>query len=268
MDFTFATYNQIREAVNSANIMQYTLIGGQAVACTWVIVKFIYAFVKDTYEGQNKMTNMINTLGLVFFIAFAPSVIDILDNTFASIEGLIQEFKGSKLNNSVKSILTQAITSTTEGVQDKGVIGWVMTLTDNSLSDLMTGLLNLFLGLLGYLLWAVDSAIFAIFYTERLIVMELYRFIFPLFVAFVGFDGLRNQYYKWVMSFIGILILPIPYIAVHTTVDLISDLVINQNKSEFEAINVLITIVVLIASIGMKYKILSQVGKKVSQILS
>lgn len=264
MSFDFGTYNDLKNAINASPIMEYTLIGGQSVACIWIIIKFIHEFMKDTFEGQAKMSNIINSASLIFFVIVAPYVMDILDNTFASVEEAIQGFDGQKLPQSIKDSF----------MYDMFGEGEAFDTGEGFLPDmrlLLISLLKALVGLIGFLLWAVDKAIFAIFYIERLVVLELYRFIFPIFIAFVGFDGLRNRYYKWVVSFIGVLILPIPYIAIHNAVDLMSNMIINNNKTggvHGTFLDMLITIVVLITSIGIKYKLLSQIGNKVSNILN
>lgn len=267
LEFDFGTYNDVKNAVNNANIMRYTLMGGQAVACIWIIVKFINAFIKDTIEGQNRITNLVESGALLFFVVLAPHVMDIIDDTFSVVEDYIQEFNGQKLPESLKGLLTTLFSSDTES-ESSGYIDWFISVLEMSFSDVMLGLFNLFLGIVGFIFWAIDNAVFAIFYMERLIVVELYRFLFPLFVAFVGFDGLRDRYYKWVVSYIGVLLLPIPYIAVHNAIDAISYMLLEKNNSEIESLNVLVTIIVLISSIGMKFKILSSIGRKMSKILS
>lgn len=267
LDFDFGTYNDIKNAINSAGIMKYTLIGGQTVAATWVLVKFIHGFIKDTYQGQNKYDNFLENLSLLAFVLLCPYAMDILDNTFSVVETYIKDFKGSKLPTAVKDTLIDTISGNINEAESSGIMGFFMSLTEIGLSDLLLGFMNILLGIVAFILWAIDSAIFAIFYTERLIILEFYRFIFPMFVAFVGFDGLRNDYLKWVKGFIGILILPIPYIAVHHGVDAISDMIVNKNQSPYQAVNILVTIVVLLASMGMKYKILSQIGRTVKNLL-
>src|SRR5690606_22996112 len=136
--------------------------------------------------------------------------------------------------------------------EDSSIFGGLLvTMATMDINSFLLQLGTLLLGIVGFLIWALDKAVFAIFVIERLIILELYRFVFPLMIAFVGIEGLRDRYFKWVVSFIGILILPIPYIAVHTTIDLISAKTIELNQTDEPLIGVLFTIVILIASLGM-----------------
>lgn len=264
LNFDFGTYNDIKNAINSANIMRYTITGGQAVAVTFILVKLVHSFMKDTFTGENKINNILESLSLVFLVIVAPYVMDILDNTFASVENLVNDFDGGKLPQHIKDVFTQLVVD-----EDSSFFGGlVITMATMDINTFFLQLGTLLLGITGFLIWALDKAVFAIFVIERLIILELYRFIFPLMIAFVGIDGLRDRYYKWVVSFIGILLLPIPYIAVHTTIDIITKKTIELNRTDEPLIGVLFTIVILIASLGMKYKLLSTISQKVANILS
>lgn len=258
LTFDFGTYNGVKNAINSANIMQITMIGGQAVAGVFVIIKLLHNFTKDTFGGERKINNILETFGLIFLITIVPYTMDIIDNTFASVENQLSDFKGSGLPTTIKENFKDMFLESTDSI---------LTIFSLGFTDFLFGTCQLALCLVGFLIWAIDSAIFAIFVIERLILVELYRFLFPLMIAFVGIDGLRNTYFKWVTSFIGIMLLPIPYIAVHTAIETVNNYTINLNKSDNEIINLLFTIVILIASAGMKYKLLSSISSKVSNIL-
>jgi len=264
LSFDFGTYNDIKNAINSGNIMRYTIIGGQSVAVCFILIKLIHSFIKDTWTGDNKMNHILENLSLVFLVIVAPYVMDIIDNTFASVEDLVGEFKGGKMPQQLKDVFVALV------IDEKSSFfgDMLVNLVSIDLNTFLLQLATLLLGLLGFLVWALDSAVYAIFIIERLIIIEMYRFLFPLMIAFVGIDGLRDRYYKWVISFIGILLLPIPYIAVHTTIDIISTHTLELNKTDEPLIGVLFTIVILIASLGMKYKLLSTISHKMANILS
>lgn len=259
LDFDFASFNEIKNAVNNSGAIKYTLIGGQGIAITFVIIKLIHNFTKDTFGGQKQITNIIETFGVIFLISIAPYTMDIIDNAFAWVDKEAFSFDGSgKFPTALKDNLKDLF----EEKEESGLLG----LLDTTLPQFIFDLFRILIGLIGFLIWAIDSAIYSIFIIERMILLEIYRFVFPLMLAFAGIDGLRDKYYKWVTGFIGILLLPIPYIAVHNTIDIITKLTIDKNNSDNALMNGLILIVVLITSAGMKYKLLSSVTKKMTEI--
>lgn len=258
LGFRFATYAQIKDIVESSDFTQYTIIGVQIFASSFIILKLIHAFIKDV-SGQNKMSNVIETFGLIVFISLAPYAITLIEDCFSFVDNAIASHNTNSIPSAIKMAL---IESTME--KETGFISGLNPM--NGINAIIMGLL----GVVAFLIYAFDSAIFAIFMLERLVLIEFFRFVFPLFIAFIGIDGLRNKYWNWVTSFIGLMILPIPYIAIYHIIEAIQTLLFDMNKSSGSAgsllFNLLITIMILITTVGIKIKLLTGVTEKVTKL--
>lgn len=255
LGFRFADYNDIKNIVNNSDFASYTIIGIQVFASTYIILKLIYAFIKDVYGG-NKMTNVLECFGLIVFISIAPYAISAMENGFSFLDDKIASFQTYAIPPAIKQALMESQT-----MQDS---------TFGVLTDLGSIILIGILTIVGFLVYAVDSAIYAMFIMERLIMIEFYRFVFPLFIAFISIDGLRNKYWHWITGFLGLLILPIPYMAIYHIILALQNLLFDLNRSNPSdpalLMDLLVCIVVMLTTLGLKYKLLSTVTNKVAKL--
>lgn len=256
LGFRFATYNDIKNIVNSSDLVNYTFIGIQVFACTFIILRLINDFVKDVYGG-NKMNNVLQSLGLIVFISIAPYALDGIENSFAFLDDKISNFQIHAIPPAIKDTLIEI-----EMMQDDS---WYQSMV-NVGSLIVLSLLVI----VGFLAYAIDSAVYAIFILERLIMIEFYRFVFPLFIAFISIDDLRNKYWTWVTGFLGLMLLPIPYMAIyHITLALQNKLFeINRSNPNEPSLlfDLLMTLIILIMTLGLKYKLLTSVTQKVTKL--
>lgn len=256
LGFRFADYNEVKNIVQQSDLASYSFIGIQVFASTFIIIKLIYAFVKDVYGG-NKLNNVLECFGLIVFISLAPYALSGIEDAFSFLDDKISSFHSYSLPPAIKDALiaSQLIEDST----------WA------TLTSIGSVLLMALLTFLGFIIYAVDSAIYAMFILERLIMIEFYRFVFPLFIAFIGIDGLRQKYWHWVTGFIGLMILPIPYLAIYHIMLSLQNLLFSLNRSKPSdpslLFDLLVCIIVLLTTMGIKYKLLSSVTSKVTKLL-
>lgn len=255
LGFRFANYNDIKNIVNNSDFASYTIIGIQIFASTFLILKLIYAFVKDVYGG-NKMSNVLECFGLIVFISIAPSALSGIEDAFSFLDDKIASFQIYAIPPAIKLALASSQT--------------MQSSTMSMITELGSVIVVSLLTIVGFLVYAVDSAIYAMFIMERLILIEFYRFVFPLFIAFISIDGLRTKYWNWITGFLGLMILPIPYLAIYHITLALQNLLFDLNRSNPEEpsllFDLLICIVVMLTTLGIKYKLLSTVTNKVSKL--
>lgn len=254
--FRFATYHEIQTLVQNSDFSKYSFIGIQVLASTFIILKLIYAWIKDV-SGGNKMNNVLECIGLIVFISLAPYALSGIENAFSFLDDELASFQSYSMPESFRKAFYE--------VESQQEDGWI-TAIQNVASLLVIGLL----GLVGFIVYAIDSSIYAIFILERLIMIEFYRFVFPLFIAYIGIDGLRSKYWHWVTGFLGLMILPIPYMAIYHITLKLQELLFSINRSSGDnpvlLDDLLMALIVMLSVLGLKYKLLTTVTQKVSKL--
>lgn len=60
----------------------------------------------------------------------------------------------------------------------------------------------------------IDVAITSLYLLQRLFLIQLFKFIFPLALAFATLDKMSDMFWRWIKIYIGLFVLGIAYIAI------------------------------------------------------
>lgn len=74
---------------------------------------------------------------------------------------------------------------------------------------------------------------------QRLFLIQLFKFIFPLVIAFSTLDKMSDMFYRWIKIYIGLFVLGIAYIAIVKFSVIIYDTL--ADKVSIKPIDVLLT---------------------------
>ena len=222
--FDFSFINGIRQTIESENILKYSITGFKAFAIALLGFKYLGKYFQTMDHEEPRLGGFMEILGSGMIIISADWIIDLIENVFAQIDD---------------TLTTQTVPFNTEVFTNA-----MMELI--ALQDGCSGLdcINVFIDsfvanctiVIFYsiycILWILDNLVYGFYLIERVFLIQIMRFVFPLAIVFSQIDGTKDFFYRWIKKYVGILILPIPYMAIFY----LSNIVM-QHTSQIQSIN-------------------------------
>lgn len=220
MDFSFI--NDLTQALNSNNIYQFSFTGAKILALGLLALKVLDMFVKENFDNQElKIGNLASILGYGLVIMSSDWIITSIENTFAGVDVAMQNTSSNlykELDDLIRKKVTEMVGDAEDGWDYAGVI----------LSNFFVMLSMVFAMLLGGLCKLADLSITASYLVQRIFILQLLKFLFPLAVALSTYSGTQKLFHSWILRYIGIFILGIAYIGIINGTSLLQRALLNQ----------------------------------------
>lgn len=222
--FDFSFINNIRQSIENEDILNYTITGFKAFAIALLGLKYLGKYFQNMDHEEPRLGGFMEVLGAGMIIISADWIIDMIENIFVQIDD---------------SITTQTVPFNTE-VFTNAMLELQMLQDGCSGFDCINVFIDSFVAnciiVIFYsiycLLWVLDNLVYGFYLIERVFLIQIMRFVFPLAIVFSQLDGTKDFFYRWIKKYVGILILPIPYMAIFH----LSNLVMTHT-SQIQSIN-------------------------------
>ena len=199
--------SEVQQNVESSSIFGAGILGGKALAMAFLLFKIIGNFLQ-TAENEEKppIGGLINIIGFGLIIVGSDFIITTIESLFSGIE---IEVASMNNNNTISAAKTQLyyIATQTSDMDTFDTIDFYFS----SLHIIFGLVLTYFVSLI---LHFIDVAVTSMYLLQRVFLIQLFRLIFPLAIAFSTLDKMSDMFYRWIKIYIGLFILGIAYIGI------------------------------------------------------
>ena len=205
MDYSWIS--SIQNALNTSPIFAYTIIGAKSLAMAFLLFKVMGHFL-STAENSEKppIGGLINIIGFGLIIVGSDFIVNMIEQIFSGVEVDVKN-----LNNfntmSPASRQLQLINETAESMGAMEKIAFYMSVIPSYIGAFLLVIVTLFF-------YLIDVAITSLYLLQRLFLIQLFKFIFPLALAFATLDKMSDMFWRWIKIYIGLFVLGIAYIAI------------------------------------------------------
>ncbi|MDV4099078.1 hypothetical protein CMT22_17790 [Elizabethkingia anophelis] len=263
MDFDFI--NTLINSLQSQNIFKYAFTGTKVLAMAFLLFRFLETYIKNFETESPQIGGILTVLGSGLMIMSGGWIIDFIENLFAGID--------TSMHSTSSDLYTQLMENIWLKYSQifEGCDAWYdyIGTAVGAILDIIFIFLALIIAVFGKV---ADLSITAGYLVQRVFILQLLKFLFPLMLAFGTFSKMENMLYSWIKRYIGIFILGIAYIGIINFMSLIQGSLLSQfgkiDDGFFDqsyGSGVLITIVV---TITIKIKLLHSVTSYVMSMFS
>jgi len=267
MDFAFI--NDLMNKIDSNTLFGAGITGAKIVALFFLLLRLLDQYSKDNFDGQPKMGGSLNVLGFGFIIMSSDWVIKAIEKAFAGVDKTMASTQTdlySKLSEQIWTKYTELIPTGQTGFLDS------LAIIEAYISNGFAIAMLIVAAVLAGLCKIADLSITAGYLLQRVFILQLLKFLFPLAIAFSTSSQFGKFFYSWIMRYIGIFILGIAYIGIIKFTTMVGLSLANQfdTKSDigftamsFYSFGLLVTIIV---TFTIKVKLFSVVTSYVSNM--
>ena len=199
--------SEVQRSVESSNIFGAGILGGKALAMAFLLFKIIGNFLQ-TAENEEKppIGGLINIIGFGLIIVGSDFIITTIESLFSGIEVDVATMNRANTISPAKQQL-DFIAEQTKDLGTFETIDFYLSILDILIGLILTYFVSLVLNF-------VDIAVTSMYLLQRVFLIQLFRFIFPLAIAFSTLDKMSDMFYRWIKIYIGLFILGIAYIGI------------------------------------------------------
>lgn len=263
MDFDFI--NRLIQILEHNNIFKYAFTGSKVLAFGLLSFRVLEMFAKD-FEGKTpKIGNLMSIFGYGLVIMSSDWIMTSIENIFASLDVTMHSTKSD--------LYEQLLTRVGQEFDDMFHSYDVFELIGNLIIGIESVITLIIAMILGALFKIADLSITASYLVQRVFILKLLQFLFPLVVALSTYRGTEKLFHTWILRYIGIFILGIAYIGIINIMPIIQDTllsqwttynswnvkgqeVVSENYNDLFAIGILVTVIVVFT---IKVKLFSMV---------
>lgn len=226
MDFSFIT--DLMSKLDTETLFGDGIKGAKIVALLFLLLRFSEQYVKDNWnwDSQPKMGGSMSVLGFGFVIMSSDWVIKVIEKAFAGVDEKMK-MTGTDLYS---KLIEQIDTKFSEAVPIGNVDGFLDSLSVIE-AFVVQGPYILMLcvaAILAGLCKIADLSITAGYLLQRVFLLELLKFLFPMAIAFSTSSQLGRFFYSWILRYIGVFIMGIAYIGIIKFTTLVGTTLANQ----------------------------------------
>lgn len=265
MDFTFI--NNLVTSLENNNIFQYTIIGAKLVGIFFLLLRFLEIYLKNFETEEPKIGVFLSLAGGTMLLLSGDWIIDGIETAFASVDTSMSYTSSDFYKNLFTNIEAE------ENRIFGGAKKWwdyIGLFFANSLS-IVANLICLLIGVFAKL---ADLSLTASYLIQRIFIIKLLKFVFPLVIGFGVYPKFENLLYSWVKRYIGMFILGIAYIGIIKFMDLVGASLTSSFANtgvgkEDQLMNLHFgTIITIVICITIKIKLLNGVTSYVMNFFS
>ena len=265
MDFEFI--NTLIAQLQGQNIFKYTFTGAKVLALAFLCFRFFETYLKNFENESPPVGAVLNVLGYGLIIMSGDWIITSIESLFAGVDTAMQS-TSSDLYADLFDTIWIEIQNTFDGCE-----AWYDYLAAICL-DIVSVIFLIIMGILALLCKLADLSVTASFLLQRVFILKLLQFIFPLALAFSTLSKMDNLFYGWIRRYIGIFILGIAYIGIINFAGIVQTSLSNAFAHEevFPALSFMSfsfgTIIAIVVTVAIKIKLFSSVTSYVLSFFS
>lgn len=205
IDYTWVS--SVQNEINNNSIFAYTITGAKSLAMAFLLFKIMGHFLQ-TAENEERppIGGLINIIGFGLIIVGSDFIVNSIEQLFSGIEVDVAQMN----NHNTMSPAARQLKLINEVAENMGAlqkIAFYFAVMPN-----YGGAMMLFM--VGSVLHLIDVAITSVYLLQRVFLIQLFKFIFPLALAFSTLDKMSDMLYRWIKIYIGLFVLGIAYIAI------------------------------------------------------
>ncbi len=219
MDFAFI--NELTKQLSSSNIFLYSFSGAKILAFALLMFRILEAFSKDFDSKDPKVGSIMSLFGYGLIVMSSDWIMLSIENVFASVDTTM---------NATSSDLFQNLNDQVSTKMDNIFIGCedVFDYMGAFFANVIIIVTLLITWLIGGLCKLADMSITASYLIQRIFILKLLQFLFPLAIAFSTYSGTSKLFSGWILRYCGIFILGIGYIGIINITELLQATIIAQ----------------------------------------
>lgn len=202
MDYSWI--NELQNALKSTNIFSATITGAKSFALAMLLFTVLKTFVTTTsasYEAP-AIGNIMAVIGTGLVIVSSDWIILLIDGAFAGVNIYGNQQNIPELT--VAKDYLQHLDDMGSSLSGIDKVAYYFAIIKAYFSAIVIQVIYLFLRL-------IDFAITSMYLLQRLFLVQLFLFIFPLALAMSTTPGYQDMLPRWVKIYIGLFILGIAY---------------------------------------------------------
>ncbi|AZI21500.1 hypothetical protein [Chryseobacterium taklimakanense] len=205
IDYTWVS--SVQNAINNNSIFAYTITGAKSLAMAFLLFKIMGHFLQ-TAENEERppIGGLINIIGFGLIIVGSDFIVNSIEQLFSGIEVDVAQMN----NHNTISPAARQLELINEVAENMGAlekIAFYFAVMPNYMGAIA-------LYFVASLLHLIDVAITSMYLLQRVFLIQLFKFIFPLAIAFSTLDKMSDMLYRWIKVYIGLFVLGIAYIAI------------------------------------------------------
>lgn len=197
----------VQNAINNSSIFTYTITGAKSLAMAFLLFKIMGHFLQ-TAENEEKppIGGLISIIGFGLIIVGSDFIVNTIEQLFSGIEVDVTNMnRNNTISPSARQI--ELINEVAESMGALEKIAFYFAVMPNYSGAMISFFVAKVLHL-------IDVAITSMYLLQRVFLIQLFKFIFPLAVAFSTLDKMSDMLYRWIKIYIGLFVLGIAYIAI------------------------------------------------------
>jgi hypothetical protein len=219
MDFTFI--NALMQQLEGTNIFKYTFAGTKILAFALLTFRILEAFSKDFDSKDPKVGNILSLLGYGLIIMSSDWIMTSIEHVFAGVDTTMNS-TSSDLFETLNAQVKKKIDNMFKRAED------VWDYMGIFFSNIVMFVTLLFTWILGGLCKLADLSITASYLVQRIFILKLLQFLFPLAVALSTYNGTAKLFSSWILRYIGVFILGIGYIGIISITEIMQSTIVSQ----------------------------------------
>lgn len=219
MDFTFI--NELMKSLEANNIFRYTFTGSKILAFGLLAFRILETFIRDFDSKEPKIGNVMTIMGYGLIIMSSDWIIGNIEDIFATVDTTMGNTE-SDLYNQLNEKINQEFTLMFEMNEDWWEIIGDFIIMIESVAVYLVAMI------LGGLFKIADLSLTASYLVQRIFILKLLQFLFPLTIALSTYRGTEKLFHTWILRYIGVFILGIAYIGIINIMPIIQNSLMNQ----------------------------------------
>lgn len=204
MNLDYSWIADLQNALQSNNIFSATITGAKSFALAMLMFQTLKTFINSTSNNYEApvIGNMMQVIGIGLVVVSSDWIITLVDNLFAGVS-VYGNQQGIPQLDYAKSYLQNL---DDQGAMLTGIdkVAFYFSIIKNYLSAVIIQFVYM-------ILQVIDFAITSMYLLQRLFMVKLFIFIFPIALALSTTPGYNDMLPRWVKIYIGLFILGIAY---------------------------------------------------------
>lgn len=219
MDFEFI--NELTKQLSATNIFKYSFAGAKVLAFALLIFRVLEAFAKDFDSKDPKIGNIMVLFGYGLIVMSSDWIMTSIEQVFVGVDATMNT-TSSDLFGNLNDQVSQKMDTIFSGSED------VFDYMGAFFGNVIIIVTLLFTWLIGGLCKLADLSITASYLVQRIFILKLLQFLFPLAVALSTYTGTAKLFSSWILRYIGVFILGIGYIGIINITELLQSTIMSQ----------------------------------------
>lgn len=202
----YSWISEVQTFINNDKIFGAGIIGGKSLALAFLLFKIMGHFLQTSENNEKPpIGGLMNIIGFGLIIVGSDFIINTIESIFSSVDVELTNMNNVNTISPAKQQLELIHNLAPKNAFAK--IAYYAAISPNLFGLTALGVASLFFHL-------IDVAITSMYLLQRIFLIQLFKFIFPLALAFSTLDKMSDMFYRWIKIYIGLFILGIAYVAI------------------------------------------------------